>query len=318
MPKKLTKEEFIERAKQIHGDRYDYSKINYVNANTKICIICPEHGEFWQRPHDHLEKHGCRKCGKNNSSIKKTLTREEFIEKAKHIHDNKYDYSKVEYINNSTKVCIICPKHGEFWIKPNDLLNNHNCSKCKSVYKYTTEEWIEKVKKIHGEKFNYSKSKYVNSRTKILIGCNKCQNYFYVTSINHLHNKSGCPYCISSKLEEESFNILNGLNIKYERKKHFDWLRNKYLLELDFYLPDYGIAIECQGIQHFEPTTFGGINIEKAKENLIYLQNNDKIKKELCEKNGIKLYYINYNENLKEKLLKIIKNEKLGNKRNNR
>lgn len=106
------------KAKAIHGNKYDYSKVNYVNTKEKVCIICPTHGEFWQRPNGHLNGLGCDKCGKTYS-----YTTEEFIEKAKQIHGNKYDYSKVKYINAQTKVCIICPIHGEFWQTPYKHLN---------------------------------------------------------------------------------------------------------------------------------------------------------------------------------------------------
>ena len=106
---KTKNEIFIEKAKKVHGDKYDYSKVNYIDSKTKICIICPEHGEFWQTPSSHLRKRGCPFCANN---IK--YTNEKFIEKASAIHHNRYDYSKTKYVNNKTKVCIICPEHGEF------------------------------------------------------------------------------------------------------------------------------------------------------------------------------------------------------------
>jgi hypothetical protein len=101
---------FIEKAKNIHNDKYDYSKVNYINADTQIIIICREHGEFTQIPDFHINrKCGCPKCSNN---IKLEIS--EFIEKSNKIHCNKYDYSKVEYVNNRKHVIIICKKHGEF------------------------------------------------------------------------------------------------------------------------------------------------------------------------------------------------------------
>lgn len=103
---------FIKRAREVHGNKYDYSKVEYINAKTKVCIICPEHGEFWQKPSDHLNGCGCKKCAyKRNDGFSKRKKLEQFIIDAKYIHGDKYDYSKVEYINAKTKVCIICPKH---------------------------------------------------------------------------------------------------------------------------------------------------------------------------------------------------------------
>ena len=119
----MTKEKFIEKAKAIHGDRYDYSKVEYSNNRTKVCIICPVHGEFWQTPHTHLQGCGCPACYGT-----KKRTKEEFVEEARKIHGDRYDYSRVEYINNKTPVCIICPEHGEFWQKPeNHLVAKQGC-----------------------------------------------------------------------------------------------------------------------------------------------------------------------------------------------
>ena len=131
MRKRMTAEEFIEKAKAVHGDKYDYSKVNYVDAITKVCIICPEHGEFWQTPNMHInDKNGCKLCGIKNRSNKRKKTTEQFIEKARKIHGNKYDYSKVNYVNSQEKVGIMCPKHGEFWQNPRKHLSGCGCSKC--------------------------------------------------------------------------------------------------------------------------------------------------------------------------------------------
>ena len=122
--KKLTTEEFIKRAREVHGDKYDYSKVEYINSNTKVCIICPEHGEFWQTPGSHLSGKGCEKC------VRPSYDTKSFVDCAKKIFGDKYDYSKVEYVNTKTKVCIICSKHGEFWMKPNVHLQGCGCNLC--------------------------------------------------------------------------------------------------------------------------------------------------------------------------------------------
>ena len=122
---KKTTEEFIQEAKTIHGDKYDYSKVEYKNAYTKICIICPNHGEFWQTPSHHLSGQGCPKC---NGKLK--YTKENFIKKAREIHKDKYDYSKIKYVNAHTGICIICPDHGEFWQLPCNHLKGCGCGLC--------------------------------------------------------------------------------------------------------------------------------------------------------------------------------------------
>ena len=130
MVKKLTKIEVINRANEIHGYKYIYDKMDFVSTKSKVCIICPDHGEFWQTPKDHLTGRGCPRCAYYYKGQKKANTKEGFIEKATEIHGNKYDYSKVEYVNNRTKVCIICSDHGEFWQTPANHLRGQGCPSC--------------------------------------------------------------------------------------------------------------------------------------------------------------------------------------------
>ena len=137
-----TTEEWIENARNVHGDKYDYSKVKYVGTHTKVCIICPIHGGFEQTPHNHLEGQSCPTCGKC------IPTKEEWITSARKVHGNKYDYSKVEYVNARTKVCIICPEHGEFCQTPHKHLSGSGCPKCnlshleRSMMNYLDENGI--------------------------------------------------------------------------------------------------------------------------------------------------------------------------------
>ena len=149
MSKRKSNDEFIREAQSIHHNKYDYSKVEYTNNKTKVCIVCPEHGEFWQTPSDHLNGKGCPQCAGNVRCDKDT-----FIEKAKHMHNDRYDYSKVEYANAHTKVCIICPEHGEFWQIPNNHLNGNGCPLCKNrkigdVLRDTVEDFSNKSNEIH-------------------------------------------------------------------------------------------------------------------------------------------------------------------------
>ena len=116
---------FIEKAIIIHNNIYDYSKVNYVNASTKVTIICKDHGEFEQRPNTHLKKTGCPKCGKINCANKMRMTNDDFINKANKVHDNKFKYDKAVYINTNTKVIITCDIHGDFIQTP----GHHLCGK---------------------------------------------------------------------------------------------------------------------------------------------------------------------------------------------
>lgn len=283
----LSNEEFIEKARRVHGNKYDYSKVEYVHGRIKICIICPEHGEFWQRPNDHLDGHGCQKCARVMRTNKRRLTTEQFITKAKEVHGDKYDYSKVEYINNHSKVCIICPKHGEFWQEPVNHLNGAKCHKCahesaKLKLKKTNEQFIREASEIHNHKYDYSKTNYINNETKVCIICPEHGEFWQIPSA-HLRGQ-GCPTCNNSKIEKDVYNILTSFEIPNERYTNINGILGEQTV--DFYLPNEKIAIECQGLQHFIDVPFFNSTLE---DNL----KRDIRKKDICQENGIKIkYYI--------------------------
>ena len=303
---KLTTQQFIERARKIHNDKYDYSKVEYVNNRTIVCIICPIHGEFWQIPQNHLNCNDCPKCAKLRAKQKLSLGGEQFIKKAREIHGDKYDYSKVEYINCDTKVCIICSEHGEFEQTPLRHLKGRGCFKCGIIQRSfrrvsDLDEFIKKAREIHGDKYDYSKVEYINSRAKICIICTE-HGEFWQKPNDHLQG-AGCPKCNQSHLERDVMKMLEENNIKYECQKTFEWLKYKKPMRLDFYLPEYNIAIECQGGQHFFPVDiFGGE--DKLKE----IIKRDELKKRLCEEHNIKMIY--YSQNKKYCEINIIQNLK--------
>jgi len=278
----MVTEQFIERAKKVHGDKYDYSKVEYKNNHTKVCIICPIHGEFWMTPNNHLQGHGCKPCGYNKNAENQTLSLEQFIEKAKKIHGEKYDYSKVKYFGMHTRICIICPKHGEFWQLPYDHLQGKGCKKCGYESNcLTNEQFIEKAKKIHGEKYDYSKIIYKDNNTPVCIIC-KEHGEFWQTPHTHLKGY-GCNKCSETTLENKCRLLLEKNHIEYISQKKFDWLGNQ---RLDFYLPNHNIGIECQGEQHYRPIEFfGGLKTFNK------IKNNDIKKSNKCKENKIKLIY---------------------------
>lgn len=126
MSKKYNTDEFINKCELVHNHKYNYKNTKYENSHTKVCVDCKEHGEFSLRAGDHLFGYGCPKCNKMYLNTKK------FIEKANLIHNYKYDYSLVEYINAKTKIIIICEKHGEFLQRTSDHLNSSGCPQCSS------------------------------------------------------------------------------------------------------------------------------------------------------------------------------------------
>lgn len=134
--KKLTKEEFVRRATEVHNGKYDYSKVEYKTAKDEICIICPIHGEFWQTAGRHLYSAGCKKCYNDKRSFMQLGNLEDFIKKAQKIHGNKYDYSLSKYEKSNIKIAIVCRKHGVFYQTPNKHLTGRGCPICaKDKYK---------------------------------------------------------------------------------------------------------------------------------------------------------------------------------------
>ena len=306
---------FIEKAKKIYGDKYDYSESKYINTDTKVKIICHEkdkfgneHGYFLVTPHAHIGimKSGCPKC---SGKFKKDT--EYFIKESKLIHGNKYDYSKVDYKKALEDVEIICPKHGSFFITPNQHLSGRGCKKCgyetvKEKMSMTTDEFIKKTKTIHGSTYDYSKTDLENrdEKGRVCIIC-PIHGEFWQKPSKHLIGH-GCQKCKQSHLENEILNFLKKEKIENVTQKKFDWLGKQ---SLDFYLPQYNVAIECQGKQHF------GIG-DWDNEDFNIIEDRDNKKRKLCEENGVKLlYYSNLGikypyfvfENKEELLKEIIK-----------
>jgi hypothetical protein len=188
-PNKKNSDIFIKESMEVHGDLYDYSKVNYVDNNTHVNIVCSKHGVFPQSPYKHVkEGHKCPKC----SGVRDT---EMFIEKAKSIHGDKYDYSKVLYVDAITEVIIVCPTHGDFKQRPTNHINVKNgCDKCRLTFKDTTETFIDKSKKIYGDTYDYSKVEYINSKTDVIIICPQ-HGEFIKTPDNHLNDNQGCTQC---------------------------------------------------------------------------------------------------------------------------
>ena len=197
-----TVSKFISKAKKIHGDKYIYDLVKYVNNRTKIKIECRHHGIFETTPKDHLDKRNkrfsvCPKCNINE-------WKNNFIEKAKKVHGDKYDYSKVNYIDSKTKVEIVCKEHGSFFLKPSNHLIGIICPKCSGVL-CDTDIFIEKAKKVHGDKYDYSEVEYTGSEDKIYIRCYK-HGIFKMTPNSHINQEQGCSECSGNKkLTTETF-----------------------------------------------------------------------------------------------------------------
>lgn len=219
---KSNKELFIEKARIVHGNKYDYSKVEYVNSLTKVCIICPKHGEFWQPPKNHLNGYGCQLCAQEQRVEKNRGSKEGFISRAIEIFGDTYDYSRVEYVNSDTPVCIVCRKHGEFWQTPTRHLNSKGCPQCTeerrgSDKRYTTEKFVSISRALYGEKFGYDKTVYKNSRTPVIVTCPVHGDVEMLPSY-HIH-VNGCPRCASDLLKDRRETAKEEQRIQKEEKE---------------------------------------------------------------------------------------------------
>ena len=273
--KKLTIEDFIQRAKLVHENKYDYGLVNYTNNNTKVKIICHIHGIFEQKPSKHINgKQGCPKCGAISTTIKQTKTKEIFIKEAVIIHNNKYDYSLVEYSSDRIKVKIICPVHSIFEQTPNGHLTGRGCKHCGGTQKINQEFFINKSNKIHFNEYDYSLVEYKLHRKKVKIIC-KEHGVFEQTPNAHLAGK-GCLKCSGKdKLTTEEF---------IEKAKIIH--NNIYDYSLVEYINNHTkIKIICSKHGTFEQRP--DVHFKRNGCQLCHEPRNEKIIREFLEKNNI-------------------------------
>ena len=229
MSKKVTTQDFISRAREVHGDRYDYSKSVYVSATTPITIICPEHGEFQQRPVNHTMGRGCRDCAGN-----KPLTVAKFIERANAKHHSRYDYSQVAFEGVENKVTIICPEHGPFEQRVMVHLKGFNCPKCgreqvADKLSHSLERFISDAIAAHGDKYDYSEVEYVNALSNVKIVC-PVHGPFFQKPANHVRGVA-CSKC-SDLIAADKRRLSTEEFVKRARQVHgekYDYSRAVYL-----------------------------------------------------------------------------------------
>jgi very-short-patch-repair endonuclease len=229
---KSNTDEFIARAKKVHGDKYTYDNVDYKDANKLVIITCPKHGDFPQKPSGHLQGKGCRNC----YFEKNRYNTDEFIEKAKKVHGDKYTYDNVDYKGTNILVDITCPKHGDFPQKPGGHLLGNGCPKCRyETRRLNIDEFIEKAKKVHGDKYTYDNVDYKNSRELVNITCPK-HGDFSIVANSHLRGL-GCRDCY---LE----NRLSNTDEFIERAKKVHG--NKYTYDnVDYKSSDIPVDITC-------------------------------------------------------------------------
>ena len=294
---------FLDKAKKIHGDKFDYSKVDYRTAKTKVTISCKEHGDFLVTPNNHLSGNGCPKCLGRGFTPEEQL--ENFIKDGHRIHNNKYDYSLVNITDS--KLTIICPIHGKFkQSKIGHITNKSGCPTCGGIKKGISrrlpkDEFVTKANETHNNRYTYDNVVYQGAHKKVNVTC-PTHGDFSITPANHWSNGVGCPSCFNSnpsKGEVKIYDWLTKHNIHFEFQKSFPDLYYKSKngrLKYDFYIPEKNLLIEFDGEYHYNPISFS--KIISGDEQLLLTQTRDRLKTEYAEKNGYKLLRIRYDDDI--------------------
>lgn len=281
---KISKDLIEKKVKDVFPS-YIFDFTDYKNTRSKIPVICDNGHESQQIVKNILKGHGCNICGNQRSSDKQRRNFDDVIKGFRKVHGDRYDYSLFNYTRNRIPSTIICQKHGEFQQDASSHLKGSGCPKCSNNKRLTTKEFIDYVSKIHSKDYNYDEVDYKSMHKKVKIRCPE-HGIFEQTPYSH-RNGSGCPKCNQSKGENliEIFLIKN--KIKYINQKSFDDCKNVNNLLFDFYLPDFNVCIEFNGIQHYYPIDlFGGVKgfeLTKIRDN---------IKTDYCKTNNIRLIVI--------------------------
>ena len=255
-----TTEQFIEDARKVHGDKYDYSLVEYTGKARKVRIICKSHGVFEQTPNAHLSGAGCAACYEES----KPLTQEEFIVRARAIHGGKYSYDKVGYTKASEKVIITCPEHGDWEVIAGaHIYRKTGCQACSGTRQFTTETFIAKAREKHGDTYEYDRTVYNNYDEKMTITCKK-HGDFQQSADSHLQGK-GCSLCANvgpSKAQREIMDFIGAYTPAVEEHR-FPGSRRRF----DIFLPEKNIAIEYNGL-YWHNSRREAIDREKEKHDV--------------------------------------------------
>ena len=255
MGKRLTVQEFVTRANKVHAGRYEYSQWDYVNTALRIEIVCPEHGAFLQTPETHLAGRGCQKCGVAKNTDARRSNTKDFITKARAAHGEKYDYSRVDYVNTALRIEIVCPDHGTFLQAARGHLQGKGCQKCggaknTDARRSNTKDFITKARAAHGEKYDYSRVDYLNSKADVEINCPD-HGDFLQTPNNHLLGH-GCPRCQAAQQADARRSNTKDFITK-ARAAHgekYDYSRVDYLnskADVEINCPDHGTFLQAAG-----------------------------------------------------------------------
>lgn len=304
VPRKLTTEEFIERARSVHGDRYDYSRVVYVKGHLDVEIGCPEHGWFKQTPVSHAGKRasGCNACsmaaaGRRRASRGPFASTASYIARAVEVHGVRYSYHLVDVRASKDVIVVVCPLHGGWrttaWAHV--TTSKIGCPGCASMSRGLLQrtgnsDFIKAATAVHGDRYDYSRVKYTTARKHVEVVC-PSHGAWWITPTNHVSNRRGCPGCKRSKGETRIFAALLEVGVDFVEQAKFDTCRSKRKLPFDFHVPDLNLLIEYDGEQHFPEDCQS-----KGSWHTPDLAARDQIKNEWARSQGVNLLRVGYTE----------------------
>lgn len=253
--RKITPDNFESISRGFHGDKYDYSLVSYFKLSDRVDIICKKHGIFSQIADSHVRGRGCRKCSYEDKRLKHS----EFKSRAAKIHNNKYDYSLVEYKTIGKSVTIICPIHGSFDQQPNNHLNGQGCTRCTGRAKHTNETFVELAVSVHKDTYDYSEVEYKTNKELVSIIC-KEHGIFQQAPSDHFKG-SGCPNCNWDKNQPTHIYVIEGkdcmkVGISLNLRRRVSELRKDtpFIIEplSSFVVKDYDTARQIEKLVHTE------------------------------------------------------------------
>jgi hypothetical protein len=271
---------FTEKARKIHGEKYDLSKAVYRSSSEKIEIVCQVHGPFLIRASNFLRGVGCAKCGHKKTAEKQRKTRHQFIKEAQQVHGCKYDYEYTVYVSNHQSITISCPAHGKYSQLPSNHLSGKGCPKC-GVEKnarqltITQDDFLKKATAVHGSKYDYSRAVYRSAVTPVEIVC-PTHGVFNQTPNKHCDIGQGCPACANRDMDLKKFVLraqkVHGSQYDYKssvytgaRKKISIWCKShgRFSQRADHHLKGVG----C-------PACVDALNSRGSKKIELWLQEN--------------------------------------------
>lgn len=314
--KKLTNEIVAKRSELKHGKgKIDFSLLVFEKSTDIGTFICSKHGKFNKEINAFLQSpYGCAKCGHEAKNKNTQISEQEYYRRVYLNQTTEYDYSKSVYIGFKQPIEIICPTHGSFWQIAEQHSKGRGCKKCADAFhglqqRKTLAQFIKEAQLVHGDTYDYSLFVYTTANISSMIIC-PVHGEFPQTPAKHLGGQ-GCPTCRSSKGEKEIFKILTKMKLSFKTQESIRRGNPSHYQRFDFYLPDYDLYIEYQGIQHYEPVDhFGGFL------GFIRLRQLDLFKVSWCYKqkhNLLTIKYTNFNKMdaiIKRKLKLLIKNGK--------